>query len=155
MPEDSNVVCGESLRAKLYACDSFDREEFEKPFNDVDFAKVAKSVAGVECLQQNDWAIPKKGNGAQASTGIKKYSVGKSQALTIGSGTGFSKSNLLILKNLKTKFVQHSATFSDKSKKQLSLKDVAEMRTEMPPADYRKFVQANVSVEVATESKNM
>lgn len=77
MPEDSNVVCGESLREKLYACESFDRDEFEKPFNEIDFAKVAKSIMSVD-LQINDWALPKKGNGPQASTGIKKYSVGKS-----------------------------------------------------------------------------
>ncbi len=63
MPEDSNVICGESLREKLYACETFDRDEFEKPFNEIDFAKVAKSVMNAECLQQNDWAIPKKGNG--------------------------------------------------------------------------------------------
>lgn len=35
------------------------------------------------------------------------------------------------------------------------MKDVIEMKAEMPVSEYRKFVQANVQVEVTTESKNM
>lgn len=50
MPEDTNVIGGDSLRAMLYACEGFDKEEFEKPFAEVDFEKVAKSVMSAEGL---------------------------------------------------------------------------------------------------------
>ncbi len=63
MPEDSNVICGNVLRERLYACEGFDKDEFEKPFNEVDFEKVAKSIMNTDTLSFNEWSLPKKGNG--------------------------------------------------------------------------------------------
>lgn len=116
----------------------------------VDFQKVADSVP--HNLITGEWALPKKAM-AGASTGIKKYSMPKGNVLTIGSG--MSSSNTLLIKNVQSKFVGHNASFNDKTKKQLSFEDMAQMKQDISFGEFKKVAQATLSFDIVGENKNI
>ncbi len=67
-----------------------------KPFNEIDFDKVVKSLPE-EVLASSDWQLPKAIAKAPVKTGILKYSLDKGNSIGVGSN---SHGKYLLIKDI-------------------------------------------------------
>ena len=117
---DSNVITTENLKQTLEGHSGFDWAEFNKPYREVDFQKVAKSLD--QQFISGIWT--QKAGKTQSKQAIQTYEMKKGHVLGVGSSSN-KNNNLLLIKNINSQWCSHSFAFGDDAQKKQVTDDLA------------------------------
>ena len=62
---------------------------------------------------------------------------------------------MLLIRNIFSGFTNHGPSYSDKSKKLYNFTDLSSMRDSVSYGEFKKFCSANISFDIAPESKDL
>lgn len=148
---DSNIITTDNIKQTLEGLPDFDWEEFNKPYREIDFPKVAKSVNQqfLACV----WS--QRAAKGQQKSAISTYEMKKGHVFGIGSSCS-KANNLLLIKNVSSQWCSHSFAFGDENQKKQLNEDLQSIYDqELPMTDMRNLSKMTINFNICNETTDL